>query len=199
MIEYIAAVFFLLITPGPGVLSTAGVGASYGARAGTAYVAGLFIGNNLVVFAVISGLAAALLAFPFLVYILAALSTAYLVYLALKIAFSGRKLGFIHPDKEPNFWNGVALQPINPKAYAVATALFSNFPLAGFNDLAEVLIKIALFNAIWIPIHFIWLAAGLSIQRMNLPPRTQSLVNILMALSMLVVVALAVYVQIASS
>ncbi|MGB0853473.1 MAG: LysE family translocator, partial [Pikeienuella sp.] len=34
MLTFAAAVFFLLITPGPGVLSLAGVGASFGYRAG---------------------------------------------------------------------------------------------------------------------------------------------------------------------
>ena len=29
MLEFAAAVFFLIVTPGPGVLSTAGVGAGY--------------------------------------------------------------------------------------------------------------------------------------------------------------------------
>ncbi len=32
MLIFAAAVFFLIITPGPGVLSTAGVGSAFGAR-----------------------------------------------------------------------------------------------------------------------------------------------------------------------
>ena len=47
MLTFAAAVFFLIITPGPGVLSTAGVGAAFGARAGTRYVLGLFIAGPL--------------------------------------------------------------------------------------------------------------------------------------------------------
>ena len=34
MLTFAAAVFLLIVTPGPGVLSTAGVGAAYGFRAG---------------------------------------------------------------------------------------------------------------------------------------------------------------------
>ncbi|MEP4336194.1 MAG: LysE family translocator, partial [Roseobacter sp.] len=45
MLTFAAAVFFLIITPGPGVLSAAGVGAAYGMRSGLRYVLGLFIGN----------------------------------------------------------------------------------------------------------------------------------------------------------
>ena len=58
MFAFAAAVFFLLITPGPGVLSTAGVGAGFGFRPGARYVLGLFLGTNLVALAVVSGLAA---------------------------------------------------------------------------------------------------------------------------------------------
>ena len=36
------AVFLLLVTPGPGVLSTAGVGSGFGSRAGLVYLIGLF-------------------------------------------------------------------------------------------------------------------------------------------------------------
>jgi hypothetical protein len=55
----------------------------------------------------------------------------------------------------------------------------------------ETLIKFLLINAFWIPIHLIWLAAGNTAQQLNLPPRTQFLINCLMALAMLVVVVLA--------
>src|SRR6056297_4015478 len=58
MLSFAAAVFFLIVTPGPGVLTTAGVGAAFGGRAGVRYVMGLFIGTNIVALAVISGVAA---------------------------------------------------------------------------------------------------------------------------------------------
>ncbi|MEM8839697.1 MAG: LysE family translocator, partial [Pseudomonadota bacterium] len=40
MLFFAAAVFGLIITPGPGVLSTAGVGSAYGFRPGARYIAG---------------------------------------------------------------------------------------------------------------------------------------------------------------
>ena len=64
MIAFGMAVFLLLVTPGPGVLSLASVGAAFGFRAGIGYLSGLFIGNNLVCFAVISGLATVMLGKP---------------------------------------------------------------------------------------------------------------------------------------
>ena len=62
MIEFIIAVVFLLITPGPGVLTTAGIGAAYGYRAGLGFVGGLMLGGFINMMIVISGLAALVLA-----------------------------------------------------------------------------------------------------------------------------------------
>ena len=44
MIAFVSAVFLLILTPGPGVLSLAGVGAAFGWRQGIKYLIGLFIG-----------------------------------------------------------------------------------------------------------------------------------------------------------
>ena len=62
MFTFALAVFLLIITPGPGVMSLAGVGAAFGWRQGIEYLGGLFIGTNVVCLAVISGLAAIVLA-----------------------------------------------------------------------------------------------------------------------------------------
>ena len=191
MLTFAAAVFFLIITPGPGVLSTAGVGAAFGARAGTRYVAGLFIGTNLVCLAVVSGLTAVLLADARLRTILFFASILYLSYLALKIALAGSKIAFIERQSPPGVFGGIALQAINPKAYAVNTALFTGFGFMPDNYPVEIALKFVIVNAIWIPIHFAWLWLGITLRRMNLPHRTQRAINVAMALSMLLVVALA--------
>lgn len=192
MLAFAAAVFFLIITPGPGVLSTAGVGASFGTRPGVSYVTGLFIGTNLVALAVVSGLAALLLADPVLRVALGAASAAYLLYLAAKIAFAGARIAFIHPERAPGLKDGVLLQLINPKAYAVNSVFFFNFPL-GFSFGTEVALKFLVMNAIWIPLHLAWLGAGVGLRRMALSDKAQRRINIAMALSMLIVVALTVW------
>ena len=87
---FAAAVFFLIVTPGPGVLTLAGVGAAFGFRAGGSYLVGLFIGTNLVALSVVTGLAAIMISIPALRTILFVASAAYLLYLAAKIAFSPR-------------------------------------------------------------------------------------------------------------
>lgn len=191
MFAFAAAVFFLIITPGPGVLSVAGVGSAFGARPGYKYMAGLFIGNNVVGLAVITGVAAALLANPFLRTALLYASIAYLCYLAAKIAFAGSKIAFINSDKAPGFIGGLALQAVNPKAYVVNTTFYSGFPFYPESLLTETILKLVIFNAIWIPIHVLWLYAGIYMHSLNLSPRVQFGINIFMALCMIAVVAIA--------
>ena len=193
MLTFAVAVLLLTITPGPGVLSTAGVGSGYGYRAGFRFLVGLFIGTNLVAIAVVSGLAAAVLANANMRTALFLASTAYLLYLAARIAFAGSKIAFIERSRAPGAVGGAMLQLINPKAYAVNTAFFSGFAFMPGDPVAEVLTKFAIFNIAWIPVHFLWLWAGVTVRRLDLPDRTQFAINSAMALAMLAVVALAAW------
>lgn len=195
MLTFAAAVFFLLITPGPGVLTTAGVGSGFGYGAGLRFLSGLFIGTNLVAIAVVSGLAAVVFSVPEVRMIATWASVAFFVYLAARIALSGAKIGFVEAASAPGFINGVLLQFINPKAYAVNTTLFFGFPFLSNAPAWEVILKFLIINAIWIPVHLIWLWAGVSLKRMNLAPGVQRAINIAMAASLLAVVGLAAWSQ----
>lgn len=190
MLTFAAAVFFLIATPGPGVLSTAGVGAAFGGRAGFRYVIGLFIGTNIVALAVISGVAAVVLADARIRTALFVISTCYLLYLAFRIATAGSRIAFIEARRKPGLRDGLALQAVNPKAYAVNTVLFSGFVI-GLGPVAEPAVKLAIMNAIWLPLHFAWLTAGVWLRRLDLAPKTQRVINFAMALSMVIVVVLA--------
>jgi len=191
MIIFLSAVFFLLITPGPGVLSTAGVGASFGRGAAIRYVIGLFLGTNAVALAVVTGVAGLMLAHSIVKPILLYASTAYLTYLALRVALAGSKISFIEQQSPPGIVDGILFQTINPKAYVVNTTLFTGFPFGFTNFGVEVALKFLLINAIWIPIHLLWMQAGIGLQRMNLPVRTQRIISVLMGFSLLAVVFLA--------
>lgn len=191
MTSFTLAVLLLLTSPGPGVLSTAGLGAAYGFRAGIPYILGLFIGSNLVMLAVVSGLAALAFSVPWLRAVLLFASTGYLIYLAMRIAFAGSQIAFIKANRQPGIWAAITLQIINPKAYVVGTTLFFGFMLWENAFLFEVLIKFIIINAIWIPVHFLWLYAGASLKRMDLSAHTRRFINIAMAVAMLTVVGLA--------
>ena len=191
MLAFILSVLLLLITPGPGVLSTAGVGAAFGFRAGLRYVGGLCLGTNLVALIVVSGLAAVVLAIDWARNTLLVLSATYLLYIALRIALAGRKIAFIEAQRIPGVRDALILQIVNPKAYAVNMTWFSGFVLVPDSLLAETLLKFLIINLIWIPIHLLWLAAGNAVNRLDLAPRTHFIINGAMALALVAVVALA--------
>ncbi len=193
MLTFAAAVLFLIITPGPGVLTTAGFGAAYGFKPSLRYVLGLFIGTNIVMLAVMTGLAAVILSVPWLRIVLMVASVGYLLYLAARIAFAGSHIAFIEAKSPPGLTGGLMLQAINPKAYAVNTTLITGFNYAPDAFFYEMITKALILNAIWIPIHLAWLWAGATLHKLNLPSRTQRIINVMMALSMLGVVALALW------
>jgi threonine/homoserine/homoserine lactone efflux protein len=192
MIAFAIAVFLLLVTPGPGVLSLAGVGAAFGWRQGISYLSGLFIGNNLVCIAVISGLATMILASPSIRMALMIISAAYLGYLAFRIAFSGAKIAFIQTPK-PGLGTGTTIQLINPKAYAVHITLFSGFAFYPNDFFIETAVKLLIANVIWILIHFFWLYLGVKINQLELPEKIQRNINVFMAICLLAVVGLSVW------
>lgn len=193
LLVFLTAVFFLLITPGPGVLSIAGVGASFGQQAALRYLIGLLIGNNLVSLLVVTGVAGLVLAHPLVRPMLLYVSVAYLTYLALRVALAGSNIAFIERQKAPGIVDGIVLQIINPKAYVVGATLFTGFPLGYDNYVLEVVSKFMVIAAIWIPIHLLWMVLGISLKRMDLAPRAQRLISVFMGLSLLVVVGLALW------
>ena len=192
MLTFAAAVFLLIITPGPGVLSTAGVGAAFGWRQGLFYIGGLCAGTNLVGLAVISGLAAVILAEPVVRTVLLFASSGYLGYLALRIALAGARIAFIRTTA-PGLLAGLTLQFINPKAYAVNTALFSSFAFYPASFAVETALKLVIMNIIWLPLHLAWLYAGVKVNSLDLPPRLQRTINLGMAACLLAVVILSVW------
>lgn len=193
MIEFAVAFFFLILSPGPGVLSTAGVGAAFGYPPGLRYVSGLFIGTNLVALGVITGVAAVVLASPTIRTVLLILSALYLLYLAAKVAFSGSKIAFIEATRAPGIRDAIFLQALNPKAYVVNTAMIAGFPLGFASYWTEIAVKLVIMNAIWIPLHILWLWFGVALRRLDLAPKTQRLINFAMAGAMVVVVLMALW------
>ena len=193
MINFALAVFFLIITPGPGVLSVAGVGAAFGYKSGVRYILGLCLGTNLVALAVVTGLATIVLSNSFLRLALMVFSSSYLLFLAYRIATQGADISFSKSDRKPGILAGILLQLVNPKAYAVNTAMYTAFLIYPNSIFLEIVIKFVIMNLIWFPIHLFWLFLGVYLKSLNLSSRHQSNVNLLMACALVIVVILAVF------
>ena len=192
MITFAIVSFLMFVTPGPGVLSLAGVGAAFGWRQGFVYMAGLFVGHVLVSLAVITGLATIILAEPIVRTILLFCSAGYLSYLALRIALAGSKIGFIEMLKAPGFVAGMSLQFINPKAYAVHTTFFTGFAFYPSSFAVEMSVKLMIIVPTWLLLHTLWLYAGYRLHELQLSSKVQKWINIFMALCLCMVISLSV-------
>ena len=193
MINFAAAVFFLIITPGPGVLSVAGVGAAFGYKTGIRYIFGLCLGTNMVAIAVVTGLATIVLSNYPLRLIFMLCSSSYLLFLAYKIAWSSTNISFSQSERKPGILAGVLLQLVNPKAYAVNTAMYAGFLIYPESLSFEIGIKFLIMNLIWFPIHLFWLFLGVYLKSLNLSPKLQFRINFLMAVALVIVVILTLF------
>ena len=192
MLTFAIVCFLMFVTPGPGVLSLAGVGAAFGWRQGFRYMAGLFVGHVLVSLAVITGLSAIILAEPVVRTILLFCSVVYLGYLAFRIALAGSKIAFIEMLTAPGFVAGMSLQFINPKAYAVHTTFFTGFAFHPSSFAVEISLKLIILNTTWLLLHTLWLYAGYRLHELQLSAKVQKWINIFMALCLCVVISLSV-------
>ena len=190
MTSYIIISFLMMVTPGPGVLSLAGVGAGFGWRVGIMYLIGLFLGTNGVALLVVLGFKQFLFEIDGVELTFLVLSLSYLSFLSWRIATSDNKTGFKETSKAPKLYEGVFLQFVNPKAYVVQGHLFVVLSLGISSYNTEVLTKFLIVNSIWIPIHILWLWLGISLKKWSLASNKQVWVNRGMGLALFAVVIL---------
>lgn len=198
MIAYIIISFLMMVTPGPGVLSLAGVGAGFGWRVGMMYLIGLFIGTNGVALLVVLGFKQFLFEIEGVELTFLFLSLSYLSFLSWRIATSDNKTGFKQSLKAPKLYEGIFLQFVNPKAYVVQGHLFVVLSLGISSYNAEIITKFIIVNSIWIPIHLLWLWLGISLKKWSLASKKQTLVNRAMGLALFAVVILSAIMELNS-
>lgn len=186
MLTFAIAVFVLAATPGPALLSILGTGAAFGFRVGLKYVIGALVGANVAILLIISGLANFLESLPQIRVILIFISLCYLSYIAFQIATSTANSGLERTTNLVGFKDGVIIQLINPKAYAVALALFSGFPFPKQTLFVEIYLKLLITNVIFTPAYLAWLLAGVKLNSLNLSHAKARTVKIMLAFLMLV-------------
>ena len=198
MIAYIIISFLMMVTPGPGVLSLAGVGAGFGWRVGMMYLIGLFLGTNGVALLVVLGFKQFLFEIEGVELTFLFLSLSYLSFLSWRIAASENKTGFKQSLKAPKLYEGIFLQFVNPKAYVVQGHLFVVLSLGMAQYNIEILTKLIIVNSIWIPIHLLWLWLGISLKKWSLASNKQVWVNRAMGISLFAVVILSAIMELNS-
>ena len=125
---YCAAILLFLALPGPGTFALLTSTAKGGVRGGAAATAGLILGDQVLLWLAVAGVAALLAANPLLFKGVQYLGAAYLVWMGLKLIFA--KPGNASPIRiEPHHYARQAflITLLNPKAIVFYMAFFPLF------------------------------------------------------------------------
>ncbi|MDR6265318.1 MULTISPECIES: LysE family translocator [Rhodobacterales] len=146
-------------TPGPANMALLATGARYGLRASLRFVAGVAVGKQLIIWPIGFGLMGLATQVPLLFTALKFISAAYIIWLAWKVAnlklTPGRAAG-----AAPGFAAGLIVHPLNPKAWAMITAGFTNFVEPGTPTLQATAIIAACLFACQVVLHPLWCWGG---------------------------------------
>lgn len=146
-------------TPGPANMALLATGARYGLRASLRFVAGVAVGKQLIIWPIGFGLMGLATQVPMLFTALKFISAAYIIWLAWKVANLKLTPGRVAGDA-PGFGAGLIVHPLNPKAWAMITAGFTNFVEPGTPTLqATAIIAVCLF-ACQVVLHPLWCWGG---------------------------------------
>ncbi len=169
------------------------MGAAYDVRTARNYLFGVTFGAMLVVAGVAAGVFAAIIAIPLAAEVLTVIATAYLGYLAFKIATAPPVGEPASPEDVPGFMSGLILNLSNPKAYAAFAALFSGFQLFPQSAVQSTYVQVFLCFAILCIVNPAWLYAGNALRHMLRNEKTSRRVNIGFAVLLVASVLLAVF------
>lgn len=179
----------LFLSPGPATMSLAATGAAYGPRRGGRYLAGIITGTLFDAVLIATGLVGVLFALPAARGVLTIVASAYILYLAWKIA-TARPLREAEPgDRPPGFTSGFMLAITNPKAFAAIGAIFAGYTIFASSPITDVLFKIGVLFVIILAGDWVWLAAGALLAQMLRSERAGRILNICFALALILSVA----------
>lgn len=155
------AIFALAMvgTPGPANMVLLAAGARFGFRAAMPFVGGIILGKQLVIWPIGFGLMTLADSVPGLFLTLKWISVAYVLWLAWRIA-SARIASREAAEAAPGFCAGLIVHPLNPKAWAMITAGFTNFVDAGAPVLPATIAIAAVLFATQCILHPFWCLGG---------------------------------------
>ncbi|MDN3611903.1 LysE family translocator [Vibrio ostreicida] len=169
--------FVSTFTPGPNNLMLMTSGANVGYKRTLPHMSGVAFGFAFMLLLVGAGLNGIFQTYPSAHQFLKAASLAYLFYLAIKIACSGKANEC--PDFKPmTFLGAASFQWVNPKGWSMAISAVTLYSQGGWGDLVLIATIFLLVN---FPSGSAWILVGRELQRwLTSDVRTRSF-NLVMA------------------
>jgi len=189
LISLTIASFLLLGSPGPTPLALAAVGATFGFRAGIPFLLGILVGLAAVVSLGAAGMSAFFEAFPSSRLFVQICGGLYVCYIAFKVATAPVLSSNEDAARDaPVFKDGVIFNLLNPKAYAVLLALYSQFALPFTAQWASVVATGVVVYAIGLVIDILWLSLGGVLRPVFSAPKSARAIRVFFALAMVAAV-----------
>ena len=173
--------FVTSITPGPNNAMVLASGANFGLRPTIPHLLGIDLGFAVMIVAIGSGIGGLFTALPVLQTGLRYVGALYLVYLASKIATSGRPDTRGSRAKPLSFLQAASFQWVNPKGWIAATGAVATYtPATGY--FANLVTVAAVFALVMGPCITLWAAVGTSLRRLLSKRAYRRTFNLIMAL-----------------
>ncbi len=168
------------ITPGPNNMMLLASGVTYGFRRTIPHIIGISSGCAFMVFALGWGMAGIAPRLPMLFSVLHVVSTAYLLWLAWRIATASGPHDATAKGRPLRFIDAAAFQWVNPKAWAMVLGAVASF--ARPEDLVlDVPVIAAVLIVVGLPCIMLWAGAGMMLRNVLRDPRVLRGFNMLMA------------------
>ena len=165
---FCAAILLFLALPGPGTFALLTATGKGGRRGGAAATAGLILGDQVLLWLAVAGVAALLAAHPTVFKAVQYAGAAYLAWIGLKLIFArGGDASPIRMDAGRSARQAFLITLLNPKAIVFYMAFFPLFidPAAhqGLPTFGAMALTIALISAAYC-LALVWLADAVSAQ-----------------------------------
>jgi len=168
-------------TPGPNNLMLTASGANFGYWRTLPHMMGIGAGLVSMILLVAAGLGVMFTRFPLLQEILRWAGSAYLLYLAWKIASATSAIRTDQKGAEPmSFMAAAMFQYVNPKAWMMSVTGISTFTLAGEQYWPSAALIAVIFFLICFPSVSIWTSFGTFIGRWLNSVKTRRIFNSVM-------------------
>ncbi|MGJ5206958.1 LysE family translocator [Bradyrhizobium sp. HKCCYLR20261] len=185
LIAFVTFAFVMAFTPGPNNIMLLSSGVTYGFRRTVPHMMGVSFGFAFMVGAVGFGLATVFITYPVLQQVLKYLGAAYLIYLAIAIAFSGSTKPEETASRGPmSFWGAALFQWVNAKGWVMvistitAYAAIARFP-------ANVALQVAISFVMAVASTITWTLFGTALRPLLSSERAVRGFNIVMAVLLL--------------
>ncbi len=169
-------------TPGPNNIMLAASGVNFGFSRTIPHMVGVTIGFMVLVLASGTGLGLVFVAVPQLQLIIKVVGSAYLLWLAWKVATAhqARDAGS-GPARPFTFWQAAAFQWINPKGLVAAISAIAIYLRPG-HETRDLAVMVVVFGLVTVGSVTTWASFGVALRRLLRDPARARLFNIAMGL-----------------